>query len=126
MAPTEAQKRASAKYQRENIASLACRVKKEQAESFKAYCAGQGKTSNAVLRDYVLDCIGEPDSAQERPQAVGLQLPTEALKTAQEAAEATGEAVSKFVERAVVDQAERDKRSWRMGINPATGKKAVE
>lgn len=68
MAPTEAQKRASAKYQRENIASLACRVKKEQAEKFKAYCAGQGKTANAVLRDYVLDCIDEregPNSAQE-------------------------------------------------------------
>lgn len=126
MAPTEAQKRASAKYQRENIASLACRVKKEQAESFKAYCAGQGKTSNAVLRDYVLDCIGEPDSAQERPQAGGLQLPTEALKVAQEAAEATGEAVSQFMERAVTTQAERDKNSLRLGINPVTGKKAGE
>ena len=62
MAPTEAQRRASAKYQRENIASLACRVKKEQAERFKAYCTGKGKTSNAVLRDYVLDCIGERDT----------------------------------------------------------------
>lgn len=59
MAPSEAQKRASAKYQRENIASLACRVKKDQAEKFKAYCAEIGKTSNAVLREYVLDCIGE-------------------------------------------------------------------
>lgn len=122
----ESQKRAARKWDGENMSTLGCKVKKAQAESFKAYCAGQGKTSNAVLRDYVLDCIGEPDSAQERPQAGGLQLPTEALKTAQEAAEATGEAVSKFVERAVVDQAERDKRSWRMGINPATGKKAGE
>lgn len=59
MAPTDAQKKASAKYQKENIASLACRVKKEQAEKFKAYCAEQGKTSNAVLREYVLDCIKE-------------------------------------------------------------------
>lgn len=59
MAPTEAQKRASAKYQRENIASLACRVRKEQAEKFKGYCKDIGKTSNAVLRDYVLNCIGE-------------------------------------------------------------------
>ena len=59
MAPSEAQKGASAKYQRENIASLACRVKKDQAEKFKAYCAKIGKTSNAVLREYVLDCIGE-------------------------------------------------------------------
>lgn len=62
MATSEAQKRASAKYQKENIASLACRVKKDQAEKFKDYCRQQGKTSNAVLRDYVLDCIGENDS----------------------------------------------------------------
>ena len=59
MAATDAQKRASAKYQRENIASLACRVKKDQAEKFKAYCTEIGKTSNAVLREYVLGCIGE-------------------------------------------------------------------
>jgi len=61
MSPTDAQKKASAKYQRENIASLACRVKKEQAEAFKEYCAGLGKTSNAVLKEYVLDCIGEKE-----------------------------------------------------------------
>ena len=64
LAPTEAQKRASAKYQRENIASLACRVKKEQAEKFKAYCESMGKTSNAVLRDYVLDCIDEKEAGE--------------------------------------------------------------
>ena len=64
MAPTNAQKKASAKYQRENIASLACRVKKEQAEKFKIYCAEKGKTSNAVLRDYVLDCIGEKQDTE--------------------------------------------------------------
>lgn len=57
MAPSEAQKKASAKYQKENIASLACRVKKEQAEKFKTYCESIGKTSNAVLRDFVLQCI---------------------------------------------------------------------
>ena len=64
MSPTEAQRRASAKYQRENIASLACRVKKEQAEKFKAYCTGKGQTPNAVLRDYVLDCIGEKEAGE--------------------------------------------------------------
>ncbi len=57
--PTEAQKKAAAKYHKENIASLACRVKKDQAEKFKAYCEGQGKTSNAVLREFVLNCIDE-------------------------------------------------------------------
>ncbi len=59
MAVSDAQKRASAKYQRENIASLACRVKKEQAAAFKAYCEARGKTSNAVLREFVLGCIQE-------------------------------------------------------------------
>jgi len=57
MAVSDAQKRASAKYQKENITSLACRVKKEQAAAFKAYCETQGKTSNAVLREFVLCCI---------------------------------------------------------------------
>ena len=59
MAISEAQKKASAKYHKENIASLACRVKKEQAEKFKAFCTNQGKTSNAVLREFVLECINE-------------------------------------------------------------------
>ena len=71
LAPTEAQRRASAKYQRENIASLACRVKKEQAEKFKAYCTDKGRTSNAVLRDYVLDCIGERDTEGGQHNAGG-------------------------------------------------------
>lgn len=64
MPPSEAQKKATAKYQKENIASLACRVKKEQAEKFKAYCDSIGKTSNAVLREYVLKCI-ETEKAGE-------------------------------------------------------------
>lgn len=65
MAPTEAQKRASAKYQEKNIASLACRVKKEQAEKFKAFCEAHGKTSNAVLKEFVMKCIGECDDPGE-------------------------------------------------------------
>lgn len=65
MSPSEAQKKASAKYHKENIASLACRVKKEQAEKFKAYCEAQGKTSNAVLREFVMSCIDEKDGPAE-------------------------------------------------------------
>ena len=65
MSPSDAQKKAAAKYHKENIASLACRVKKEQAEKFKAYCEAQGKTSNAVLREYVLECITENETAAE-------------------------------------------------------------
>lgn len=114
MAPTGAQKRASAKYQRENIASLACRVKKEQAEKFKAYCESMGKTSNAVLRECVLSCIGEamgesPQKPAGAPQGDGAILTPAALKTAQEAAQRAGETVPAFVSRSVETQAQRDK-----------------
>lgn len=57
MATTDAQKRAAAKYHKEHISSLACRVKKEDAEAFRAYCESIQKTTNAVLKEYVLDCI---------------------------------------------------------------------
>ena len=61
MAPTEAQKRATAKWDGENMSTIGCKVKKKQAEAFKEYCTGLGKTSNAVLKEYVLDCIGEKE-----------------------------------------------------------------
>lgn len=59
MSASEAQKKAAAKYHKENIASLACRVRKDQADKFKAYCEAQGKTVNATLREFVLSCVSE-------------------------------------------------------------------
>lgn len=59
MAISDAKKKANAKWDSANMATLTCKVKKEQAERFKVYCADMDKTSNAVLRDYVLDCIDE-------------------------------------------------------------------
>lgn len=133
MAPRESQKRASLKWDKENMTVLSCKIRKEQAVAFKAHCETQGSTSNTVLKDFVLGCIGEqelgmaPETPQEAPgrpaRAGGISLHPNALKTAQEAAEATGEAVPQFVERAVETQAKRDKSSLALGINPATGEK---
>ena len=64
MAVAESRKRANVKWDVENMTTLGCRVKKEQADRFKAYCSEIGKTSNAVLRDYVLDCIGEKQDTE--------------------------------------------------------------
>lgn len=103
------------------MATLGCRVKKDQAESFKVFCEIQGRTSNAVLRDYVLECIGEgPQEALEAhdgPRGIPVSLDT--LKAAQRAAGATGESVPDFVARAVVTQEKRDNMSLMVGINPA-------
>jgi hypothetical protein len=57
LAVSDSKKKANAKWDSENMATLACKVKKAQAEAFKAYCASVGKTANTVLRDYVLECI---------------------------------------------------------------------
>ena len=59
---SDAKKKANARWDSENMATIGCKLKKSQAEKFKDYCRQKGKTSNAVLRDYVLDCIGENDS----------------------------------------------------------------
>ena len=125
MPVSEAQKKATREYLK-GLDEIRIRAKKGTKARWKAAAEERGQSLNQFIVDAVEADMVSPDSAQDRPQAVGLQLPTEALKTAQEAAEATGEAVSKFVERAVVSEAERDKRSWRMGINPATGKKVGE
>lgn len=47
------------------MSTLGCKIKKSQAEKFKVYCADQGKTSNAVLREFVLSCIGENEAVEE-------------------------------------------------------------
>ena len=59
MPVSESKKKANAKWDSENMATVACKIKKSQVEKFKSYCFSIGKTSNAVIRDYVLDCIGE-------------------------------------------------------------------
>ncbi len=130
MAIAESRKRANAKWDKENMTTLGCKIKRDQATAFKAYCENQGSTSNTVLKDFVLGCIGrqEPGAAQETPheargRPAGAYLSPQALRTAQGAAEATGEVVPQFVERAVETQAKRDKSSMALGINPATGEK---
>ena len=65
---TEARKRANAKWDKENMVVLACKVKRETAEQFKAACAAQGTTSNAVLQQAVKTFLDE-HPAPEQPHA---------------------------------------------------------
>ena len=57
MAVSEAQKRASNKYNKEHMTTLGCKVKKEEAEKFKEYAKAKGKTANNLLKDFVFECI---------------------------------------------------------------------
>lgn len=67
---TEARKRANAKWDKENMVVLACKVKRETAEQFKAACAAQGTTSNAVLQQAVKAFLDERP-APEQSHAAG-------------------------------------------------------
>ena len=53
------------KWDKENMATLGCKVKRAEATAFKEYAAQQGKTANTMLKDYVLNCIAaEPDTSE--------------------------------------------------------------
>lgn len=122
----DAKKKANAKWDSENMATLACKVKKDHADRFKAYCAEIGKTSNAVLRDCVLSCVdGE---SQQKPagaaKGVGAILTPETLKVAQEAAQEAEETLSEFINRAVDTQAKRDKVMFAMRQKELTSAQA--
>ena len=66
MSISEAKKRSNAKWDSKNMATLACKVKKTQADKFKKFCELQGKTSNTILREYVLECIGESSTKESK------------------------------------------------------------
>jgi hypothetical protein len=59
MAVSASKRSANDKWDKENMITLGCKVKREEAAAFKAYAAEQGKTSNTVLKEYVLKCISE-------------------------------------------------------------------
>lgn len=114
MAISEAKKKANQKWDSANMATMACKVKREQAEQFRAYCTNKGEAVNAVLQGFVSSCINGTESGSQNIAPGGSTNPAEvltpsALKTAQEAAQRAGEAVAAFVERAVETQAQRDK-----------------
>ncbi len=53
MAVSESQKKARDKWDRENMVVLGCKVKKAEADAFRAYCESVGKTTNTVLKEFV-------------------------------------------------------------------------
>lgn len=55
--PTEAHIKGNREWDKKHMATLGCKVKKEQAERFKQYAEERGTTGNALLKQYVLECI---------------------------------------------------------------------
>lgn len=64
MAITEAHKRANQKWDKQNMMTLGVRLKKTDALAFKEYAASQGRTANAILKDYVFSVL-YPESVEQ-------------------------------------------------------------
>lgn len=61
MATSEAQKRASAKWDKANTQTIACKLSKSEHAAFKAYAEQHGKTISGMLLEYVRKCIAEAE-----------------------------------------------------------------
>lgn len=64
---TEARKRANAKWDKENMTILGCKVKKDYATRFRAACVAAGTTPNAVLKQAADDFLKEHPADEESP-----------------------------------------------------------
>lgn len=103
------------------------RVDKGHKGEIQAHAAALGESLNGFIGRAIDEAMerdgsGGPVKARGVVKAgVGVSLVPKMLETAQKAAEATGETLEQFMERAVVTQAERDRNSLCLGINPAAG-----
>lgn len=66
MAVSDAQKRATAKWDKTNRKNVSCMISTAEHTAFKAYAEARGKTISGLLLDYVRSCIAE-DIEQKSP-----------------------------------------------------------
>lgn len=75
MALTEARKRANAKWDKANMASLSCRVKMDTANAFRELCEQRGTTVSMALSTFIKSELAAAQQAHpvgdcaERPGA---------------------------------------------------------
>ena len=110
---TAAQKRAQKTYM-EKFAVARVRMEHGQYEHVQAHAASHDESVNAFITRAITETMERdtaPQEAARAPVGVGVvSLPSEAIKTAQEAADAAGEDVPAFVARAIESRAKLDKK----------------
>lgn len=66
MAVSRSKRAANNKWDTENMKIVACKIKKEDAESFKLYAKEIGTTPNAILREHIYKCIGKSGEVEDK------------------------------------------------------------
>ena len=115
MPASKAQQKAVTKYIKAKYDRFGLTMPKGNLDTIKAHAEACGESTNAFIGRAITETMERDSAPQEAaggPQEAGVvSLPLEAIKTAQEAAEAAGETVPVFVSRAVETQAQRDVRA---------------
>lgn len=125
MAISKSQQKAVHKYVKANYDRMELTVPKGQKDTIKAHAAARGESVNGFIGRAISEAMerdGSGSSSEVRrttQEGIGVSLIPELLEAAQKAAAATGETLEQFIERAVLTQAQQDKASLRLGINPA-------
>lgn len=118
---TEARKAGNRKWDAANLDRISVAAPKGTKERWKAAAIAQDKSLNQLIVEAVDNQISQdrrkgPSEAREDPLGAGVvSLHSEAIKTAQKAAQKAGETVSQFVERSVKIQAQRDETARKPG-----------
>lgn len=76
MALTDAKRRANNKYIKENMTTLGCKMRKDDATEFKSACAAMGTTPNAVFRkavDEFMEEFWETHNGEKQKQTISNQ-----------------------------------------------------
>ena len=71
MSVSEKQKLFAQKWDKDNMRTLSCRVRTEQAEVFKQYCTAHGTTAGELLKKYVGKCIYEYGEELRKAEQIG-------------------------------------------------------
>lgn len=120
MPASKAQQKAVNKYMAANYDRVNLTMPKGRKDVIQAHAAAQGESVNGFINRAIDSQMGRDASSgpTEAPTALleagAVFLPSDTLKAAREAAEASGETLPVFVGRAVETQAQRDKLSRKM------------
>ncbi len=118
MPVSKAQQKAVHKYVKTNYDRMELTVPKGQRDIIKAHADSHGESTNAFIGRAITETMERDSAAPQEAAGSSLEggvvsLPLEAIKAAQEAAEAAGEEVPQFVARAIESRATLDKRKRR-------------
>lgn len=111
MAVPKANQRAVNKYVKNNYDRINVTMPKGKKDTIQAHAEASSQSVNAYINAAIDSRMGQEGTGEAR----GISLSPDTLKAAQRAAEAAGEAVPVFIDRAITTQARRDELGRGMG-----------